>query len=59
MSGGIYRDFAGPSERIWDYRRKYDRDIQTILNRGISQQTSAYELAKDLERYLNPSAKKP
>lgn len=59
MSGGIYRDFAGLSERIWDYRRKYDRDIQTILNRGISQQTSAYELAKDLERYLNPSAQKP
>lgn len=59
MSGGIYRDFAGLSERIWDYRRKYDRDIQTILNRGIAQQKSAYDLAKDLERYLNPSAKKP
>lgn len=59
MSGGIYRDFAGLSERIWDYRRKYDRDIQTIINRGIVQQKSAYDLAKDLETYLNPSAKKP
>lgn len=59
MSGGIYRDFAGLSERIWDYRHKYDRDIQTIINRGIVQQKSAYDLAKDLETYLNPSAKKP
>ena len=59
MSGGIYRDFAGLSERIWDYRRKYDRDVQTILNRGILAQKPAFELAKDLERYLNPSAKKP
>ena len=59
MSGGIYRDFAGLSERIWDYRRKYDRDIQTILNKGVLAQKPAFELAKDLERYLNPSAKKP
>lgn len=59
MSGGIYRDFSGLSERIWDYRRKYDRDISTIINRGILAKKPAYELAKDLERYLDPSAQKP
>lgn len=59
ISGGIYKDFAGLSERIWDYQRKYDWDIQTIINRGIVQQKPAYDLAKDLELYLRPDAKKP
>ena len=59
MSGGIYKGFAGLSERIWDYQRKYDWDIQTIINRGIVQQKPAYDLAKDLELYLRPDAKKP
>ena len=59
MSGRIYQNFAGLSERLWDYRRKYDQDIQFIINRGIIQQKPAFDLAKDLERYLNPSAQKP
>ena len=59
MSGGIYKGFSGLSERLWDYRRKYERDISTIINRGILAQKPAYDLAKDLERYLNPSAAKP
>lgn len=59
MSGGIYQDFAGLSERIWDYRRKYDRDIQWMIRQGITAQKSAFELAKDLEIYLDPKAAKP
>ncbi len=59
MSGGIYRDFTGLSERIWDYRRKYDRDIQWMIHQGITAQKSAFELAKDLEIYLDPKAAKP
>lgn len=59
MSGGIYRDFAGLSERLWDYKKKYERDISYIIDRGIVEQKSAYELAKDLEAYLDPKAKKP
>lgn len=59
MSGGIYKRFAGLSERIWDYQKKYMRDISVVINRGIIQQKSAYELSKDLEKYLNPNAAKP
>ncbi|MCI9273730.1 MAG: hypothetical protein HFE39_07220 [Clostridiales bacterium] len=59
MHGGVYKDFAGLSERIWAYQRKYDLDIQTIINRGILQQKSVVALAKDLEHYLNPQAAKP
>lgn len=58
ISGGIYKDFAGLSERIWEYRKKYDRDIQTVINLGIIQHKSAIEIAKDLEIYLNPNAAK-
>lgn len=59
MNGGIYRDFTGLSERLWNYKGKYDRDIGYIINRGIIEQKSAYDLAKDLEMYLDPRAEKP
>lgn len=59
LSGGIYHQFAGLSERLWDYQRQFIRDIQTVIVKGTTAQKPAYDLAKDLELYLNPSAKKP
>lgn len=59
MNGGIYKDFAGLSERLWNYKGKFDRDIGYIIERGIIQQKSAYDLAKDLEMYVDPRAAKP
>ncbi|MCI1952045.1 MAG: phage head morphogenesis protein [Clostridiales bacterium] len=59
MSGGIYKDFSGLSERIWNYRKKYNRDIQTVIVKGIEAQKSAFDLAKDLEMYVDPKAAKP
>lgn len=59
MNGGIYKDFAGLSERLWNYKQKFDMDIGYIINRGIIEQKSAYDLAKDLEMYVNPRATKP
>lgn len=59
MGGGIYREFSGLSERIWQYEKRFSRDIQTIISRGILAQKPAYELAKDLEAYLRPEARKP
>lgn len=59
MSGKIYQGFSGLSERLWNYQREYERDIQTIINRGIIQHKSAYDLSKDLELYLKPGAAKP
>lgn len=59
MSGGIYKDFAGLSERLWNYKQKFDRDIGYIIDRGIIEQKSAYDLAKDLEMYVDPRAAKP
>ena len=59
MNGGIYKDFTGLSERLWNYKQRYDRDIGYIINRGILEQKSAYDLAKDLEMYVDPNARKP
>lgn len=59
LSGRIYENFAGLSERIWNYRGSFDRDISEVLHRGILAKKPAFELAKDLELYLNPSAAKP
>ena len=59
MSGGIYKDFTGLSERIWDYQRTYEKDIQYIINQGILEKKSALDLSRDLEMYLQPGARKP
>lgn len=59
MSGGIYKDFAGLSEKIWNYKEKFDKDIQYIIERGIIEKKSALDLSRDLEQYLQPGLKKP
>lgn len=59
LNGGVYKDFTGLSERIWNYQGKFNRDIQYVINQGIIAKKPAYDLAKDLEIYLNPKAKKP
>lgn len=59
MNGGIYKDFTGLSERLWNYKGKFDRDIGYIIDRGIIEKKSAYDLAKDLEMYVDPRARKP
>ena len=48
LSGGVYRDFTGLSERIWNYQGKFNRDIQYVINQGIIAKKPAYDLAKDL-----------
>lgn len=59
MSGGIYKDFTGLSERLWNYKKQFDTDIGYIIQRGIIEKKSALELSRDLELYLKPDARKP
>lgn len=58
-SGELYKDGKGLSARIWRSRRKYEHDIDYIIQRGIIEKKSVIDLAKDLETYVNPDAKKP
>lgn len=57
-SGKLYEDNISLSERIWGAVNKNNKDIQRILAKGISAKKSSFELAKDLEKYVNPDAKK-
>lgn len=58
LFGKAYKDRKGLSERIWQYTKKFDKDIDYILAQGIAEKKSYYEIAKDLEKYVNPDTKK-
>lgn len=48
----------GLSKRIWWSGNKVNGDIDKIIQKGITEKKSAYELAQDLQSYVNPEAKK-
>ncbi|MBS5952572.1 MAG: hypothetical protein KIB53_02050 [Paraclostridium bifermentans] len=58
LFGEVYKDRKGLSERIWQDTKKIDKDIDYIIAKGIAEQKSSFEIAKDLEKYVNPKAKK-
>lgn len=59
ITGQVYGGKWSLSRSIWEHTTKSKKDINTIIAEGIAQNKSAYDIAKDLERYVNPSAKKP
>lgn len=58
ITGQIYQDNKGLSDRIWTASKTFEHDIDYMVNRGIAEYKSAYELAKDLEQYVKPKAKR-
>lgn len=58
LFGKAYKDRKGLSERIWQYTKKFENDIDYIIAEGIVNKKSTYEIAKDLEIYVNPNAAK-
>lgn len=58
VSGSFYKDGRGLSKRIWFSGNKVNGDIDYIIQKGIAEKKSAYELAQDLQEYVNPEAKK-
>lgn len=59
LFGKVYKDRKGLSERIWKYTKKFNKDIDYIIAEGIANKKSTYEIAKDLEIYVNPKVSKP
>ena len=57
-SGKLYSGNWSLSKAIWGNTQKTQKDINTVIAEGIAQNKSAYAIAKDLEKYVNPSAKK-
>lgn len=59
VSGKIYKGDWSLSDALWNTTRKSRNDIQSIIAEGIIQNKGAYDIAKELEKYVNPSAIKP
>lgn len=59
INGNVYQDGWRLSSAIWGYNKKTQDSLNRIISIGTAQGKSAYEVAKDLEMYVNPSAKKP
>lgn len=57
-TGQVYKDGHNLSKRIWGIEKKTIQDIHTVIAQGIAKDASVYEIAKDLEKYVNPSAAK-
>lgn len=57
-TGKLYGGGWTLSKAIWGESQKHAHDIDKIVAAGVAGNKSAYEIAKDLEKYVNPSAKK-
>ena len=58
QSGKLYAGNWTLSSRIWGMEKKVSKDIHTVIAEGIAANRSAYDIAKDLEKYVDPKAKK-
>ncbi len=59
ITGNLYADKKSLSQRVWDISQGHGRDIYSIISIGIAQDMSVYDIAKMLEKYVNPQARLP
>lgn len=58
LQGKVYSGKWTLAGSIWGDTKWTQHDIETIVAQGVALNKSAYEIAKDLERYVNPNARK-
>lgn len=58
-TGQVYGNGWTLSKAIWGHNQKTLSDIDSIVAAGVAANKSAFDIAKDLEKYVNPSAAKP
>ena len=59
ITGQIYDSGWSLSSRIWGDNEKTLKDIYQVMAKGLAENKPIYEIAKDLESYVRPSAKLP
>lgn len=57
-TGQLYDGDWTLSKAIWKDHMKTQHDVNTVVAKGIAENKSAYDIAKDLEKYVDPSAEK-
>lgn len=58
LQGTVYKKPWNLSDALWSDLGKTQKDIQYIVAQGTAMNKSVYDIAKDLEKYVNPSARK-
>lgn len=59
INGNVYQEGWTLSGAIWGYNKQTQDALNKIISIGTVQGKSAYEIAKDIEQYVNPGARKP
>lgn len=59
ITGQIYESGWSLSSRIWSDNEQTLKDIYQVMARGLAENKPIYDIAKDLESYVRPSAKLP
>lgn len=57
-TGQVYQGKWSLSKAIWQDVEKNQKDVEEIISIGLAQNKSSFDIAKDLEKYVNPDAKK-
>lgn len=57
-SGSVYNDDWSLSTSIWGHSKRIQGDIDSIIAKGVASGKSTYDIAKDLEKYVNPNVEK-
>lgn len=58
-TGKIYSSGWSLSRRIWSIKESNMKDAYNIVAKGIAENKSTYDIAKELENYVSPKAKLP
>lgn len=58
INGNIYQDDWTLSGAIWGYNKKTQESLNKIISFGTAQGKSAYQIAQELESYVDTSAQK-
>ena len=58
INGNIYQDGWTLSSAIWGYSKQTQETLNKIISIGTAQGKSAIDIAKQLEQYVDPSARK-
>lgn len=58
VSGQVYDKKWYLSKAIWMDLKRTQSDIEQIISQGLSMNMTTFDIAKDLEKYVNPSARK-
>lgn len=57
-TGQLYQGDWSLSKALWKDVQKHQSDINRVIAEGVAANKSAYDIAKDLEKYVDPNARK-